>query len=372
MDAEALSKQKGAFYAPAFRVDVDGKALMQQRAIGVSGVDVELGLNAMGRFSFTVVNTYRQHREEFLSAFDERVLDILKFGASVEVAVGYGDLANLTVIIAGMVTEISTNFPEGGAPELTVAGYDHLFPLTLGKTSKSWKESKDSDVVTKLARKHGLGTSKIRSTEGNHKQIEQNQESDFDFLKKLAGRNHFEFYVDIHKDLHFGKPSDKRDGLITLRWGESLLSFKPEANLASQVSRVEIYGWDADNKKAFVGRADAGEESGHDPRRRSGGEELRSVLGSKEGPVLEIRQPVFTQAEAKGRARAALNDRAKQFLTGEFECIGLPELLPDVNVILGNLGRPFSKTYYIQQTSHKVDGSGYRTRAKVKETTLWK
>ena len=86
--------------------------------------------------------------------------------------------------------------------------------------------------------------------------------------------------------------------------------------------------------------------------------------------MLRLRQPVFTQAEAEKRAKAALNERAKQFLTGEAEAIGLPELRPDRNVQLDNLGAPFSKTYYIQQTTHKIDGSGYRTRFKVKETGL--
>jgi len=37
---------------------------------------------------------------------------------------------------------------------------------------------------------------------------------------------------------------------------------------------------------------------------------------------------------------------------------------------LANLGEPFSKTYYVQQTVHKVDSNGYRTRFKVKETGL--
>jgi phage protein D len=95
---------------------------------------------------------------------------------------------------------------------------------------------------------------------------------------------------------------------------------------------------------------------------------LRTAL--KKPPVLQVRQPVFTEAEAKRRAQAILNDHAKKFLTGEAECIGLPEILPDRNVTLDNLGEPFSKTYYIQQTTHKYDSNGYRTRLKVKETSL--
>jgi phage protein D len=221
--------------------------------------------------------------------------------------------------------------------------------------------------VRKLAGEYHLDTD-IDTTDEQHPQIEQNQESDFEFMKKLAERNHFEFYVSPPRKLRFGKPRDEGDGIVTLRWGQSLLSFKPEANLAAQVSQVEVYGWNPDQKKAIVGKAVAGEESGHDPQRKSGGERVRAALGK--APVLQVRQPVFTEAEAKRRAQAILNDHAKKFLTGEAECIGLPDLLPDRNVTLGNLGAPFSKTYYIKQTTHKIDNSGYKTRVKVKETSL--
>jgi phage protein D len=187
-------------------------------------------------------------------------------------------------------------------------------------------------------------------------------------MKKLAERNHYEFYVTGKKTLRFGKPKDKEDGVVTLKWGETLLSFKPEANLAAQVTSVEVYGWDPQTKEPIVGIATAGEESGKDPRRQTAGQQLPAALGKS--PVLQVRQPVFSQAEAKERAKAILNDHAKKFLTGEADCIGLPELVPDRNVTLTNLGEPFSKTYYIQQTTHKLDSSGYRTRVKVKETSL--
>ena len=58
----------------------------------------------------------------------------------------------------------------------------------------------------------------------------------------------------------------------------------------------------------------------------------------------------------------------KKFLTGDAECVGLPELRPDRTVQLDNLGEAFSKIYYIEQATHRIDSSGYRTRFKVRET----
>ena len=367
MDLAALSNRDGAFYVPAFAVKVDGRSLTEDLGIGVNQVDVDLTLGAAGRFSFTVVDTYDMEKRMFLSAYGSPVLEVLKFGAAVTIGVGYGDRASLAPIMSGLITEITTSFNEGGTPELAIAGYDYLFSMTLGKVSKSWTKASDSDVVSELASQNNLATD-IEPTQEKHDQIEQNQESDFEFVKKLADRNHYEFYVDAKKTLRFGPPRDKADGVVTLRWGESLLSFKPEANLATQISSVEVYGWDPQTKQPIVGRAQAGQETGHDPQRKSGGEQVGGALFKK--PVLQVRQPVFTQSEANARALAILNEHAKKFLTGEAECIGLVDLLPDRNVTLENLGDPFSKTYYIQQTTHKVDNNGYRTRVKVKETTL--
>jgi hypothetical protein len=41
-----------------------------------------------------------------------------------------------------------------------------------------------------------------------------------------------------------------------------------------------LEGWSPDQKKAIVGEPVVGEESGHDPRRRSGGERLQAALAS--------------------------------------------------------------------------------------------
>jgi uncharacterized protein len=267
-----------------------------------------------------------------------------------------------------MGTEITTNFPDGGSPELAVAGYDRGFALTIGKNSRTWSKARDSDAAHEIASFNNLNAI-IETTSEQQAHIEQNQESDWEFLKKLADRNHFELYVDERRTLHFGKPNDKAGAVVRLVYGEGLLSFKPEANLAGQISKVEVYGWDTKNKKAIVGVARAGEESGLSGK--SAGQHLNAfVRDPGKQPTLRLRQPVFTQAEADKRAKAALNERAKQFLTGEGEAIGLPELRPDRNVELANLGVPFSKNYYIQQATHKIDANGYRTRFKVKETGL--
>jgi phage protein D len=369
MELATLSNRYGNFYAPAFAVRMGRNDLMRDLLLAIAQVEVDLVLGAAARFSFSIVNAYSFKDHAFMTGRGSKVLDVLKFGTEVDLYLGYGDAKTVPLMASGLITEITTSFPETGTPELAIAGYDHAFPLTVGKNARTWTKALDSDAAHEIASFHNLNA-KIETTKERHSQIEQNQESDFEFLKKLADRNHFELYVDETRTLHFAKPNDTATAVVRLAWGEGLLSFKPEANLAGQIAKVEVYGWDPKKKEKILGVAVAGEESGKGTG-KSAGELLKSfVKDPSKQPVLRLRQPVFTQAEAEKRANAALNERAKQFLTGEAEAIGLPDLRPDRNVQLDNLGAPFSKTYYVQQTTHKVDASGYRTRFKVKETSL--
>jgi phage protein D len=367
MELATFASTYGNFYAPAYAVRLGRDDLMRDLLVAVSQVEVELVLGAASRFSFNVTDCYSNKLHAFKTGRGADLLALLTFGAEIEVCMGYGDARSTPVTVAGTITEITTNFPEAGSPELAVSGYDHGFPMTVGKNSRSWTEARDSDAAHEIASFNNLNAT-IEPTKEQHPKIEQNQESDWEFLKKLAERNHYELFVDEKKTLHFAPPNDKATAVVTLNYGEGLLSFKPEANLAGQVAAVEVHGWDPKQKKAIVGKASAGEESGLSGK--SAGQHLNGfVRDSRKKPTLRLRQPVFTQSEADARAKAALNERAKQFLTGEGETIGLPEIRPDRNVSLEKLGA-FSKTYYIQQATHKIDTGGYRTRFKVKETGL--
>ena len=363
MKLSTLAKKYRDFFAPVFSISVSGQDLVRDLSIPVNQVEVDLMLGAASRFSFTVTDSYHPDSQRFKSGRGTPLP--FAFGSEVSIDLGYRDSNGMSTVLQGVITEITTNFPENGSPELTVSGFDHAFPLTIGKSSNAWPNAHDSDVAHLIANFHNLN-SEITKSKEKHAQIEQSQESDWAFLKKLADRNHFELFVDETKSIHFHPPNDNSGAIVELTYGESLLSFKPEANLAGQISGVEVHGWSI-NKEPIVGFADAGEESGRSGT--SAADILNTLVRDPDKrPILKLRQPVFTQAEAKQRAQAAFNERAKEFLTGEGESIGLPEIRPDENVSLKRLGSDFSKTYYIRQATHKVDSNGYRTRFKVKET----
>ena len=85
---------------------------------------------------------------------------------------------------------------------------------------------------------------------------------------------------------------------------------------------------------------------------------------------MNVRMALRSQEEANTRAKAILDERAQDFVTGDGECIGLPEIVPDINVSLQGIGTRFSKLYYVSEATHKLDSGGYRTTFKVQETRV--
>jgi len=357
------------FYVPAFAVTVGGEDVLRDLYLAVTKVTVDLKERTAGRFSFTIASAFDWEAHEFLATRNEEQVDLLElfaFGATVEIALGYGDATALQPVLTGVVTELSTDFSAGSTPELSMSGSDGLYPLTVGKNNRHWEDAPDSTAVADVARTAGLRAD-VRPTTPAKERIDQNNETDMVFLTTLAERNGATFY-ERGGTLYFGPRHNDTTAVAELVWGEGLLSFSPEANLARQIAEVRVHCRSAATGEEILGRARRGEESGRDTRARSGGERVVAALASD--PVLNLRAAVSTQEEADARAQAVLEERSQDFVTGRGECVGLPELLPDTNVTLSGLGRAFSKTYYLAETTHTLDGSGYRTTFTVQETTV--
>ena len=369
MDVETLEQKHGDYFVPAFVVTVGGDDLVRDLFLTVASVSVDLKEKAAGRFTITVTNAFSWEDREFVAGDrEERIelLDLFKFGAAVEVKLGYGEPARLESAIEGTISELSTSFSSGGAPALDISGYDALFSLTIGKVTDYLEDAPDSDYVARIADRHGLTFDGPDTTPAKPR-IEQNEETDLAFLEKLAERNSATFYV-RGRTLYFGPRHQDEEAEIALPWGGGLTAFSPEINLANQIAAVEVVGTSATTGEQIVGRAEQGSEEGREAGDESGPERLAAALSA--APVLRVRSGVHTQDEADARALAILRERAQKFLTGSADCIGLPELRPDMNVAFEGLGKGFSKTYWISGAVHDFSGSGFKTSLTVEEPSI--
>jgi hypothetical protein len=364
-----LERAHQNFYVPAYQILVDGKDLLMDKYMEIASVQVDNTLKGADRFTFTVNSTFNFEKREFA-----HLTDLFAFGKPVVIYMGYKDAEKLPLMLRGKVTAVQTSFPANGLPQITVSGFDLSYCMTIGtgKEPLKWANRKDSEIVAELAGQYGLNP-KVEDTKVKHPITEKGQQSDMQFIEKLAERNGFEFYT-FDTDLYFQRPKNVRetanngDPVVFLEWGRGLLSFSPEMNISQQITKVEVRGWDVNSKKEIVGTAGKGDEPRRDTGRQSGGDVMQTVC--RDQGELKIRVPVFSKQEADRWAQAILKKRAEQFVQGSGESIGLPEIRADENIKLEGLGTPFSKVYYIEQSTHTINSSGYRTTFKVKDTTI--
>lgn len=368
MKIEALDSTYDEFFAPTMAVTVAGQDVLRDSLLAIASVEVDLRIKSPGRFSFTIGSAFDWEESEFVAGENERrieLLDLFAFGAPVKISLGYGEPSKLEPMIEGVITEVGAGFTESETPTLIISGYDKLYPLRLNRASRHWDKAMISDAISAIAGANGLSAD-VRPTRTLETSLDQTQESDLAFIERMAELAGSIFYMRSGK-FYFG-PRSARSPALEIPWGQGLKHFSPTANLADQVSAVEVHGWSAAEAKAVVGKAQRGDETGRDGQRKSGGDWLASAFGG--GPTIQVSAPVRDQTEADARALAILEARAHAFVTGEGECVGTPGILPDTRLTLSGLGRVFSKSYYVNEATHRLDEQGYHTRFTVREPTL--
>jgi len=239
-----------------------------------------------------------------------------------------------------------------------------LYQFTRNQRHKTWPDKTDRDVVEKILRsdyiKHKLEIN-TEKTAVAKKSIVQNG-NDLDFIRKLAKRNCFELSINGNK-VYFGPHKESQTPIVTLDYGKSLLSFNPELNIANQVSEVEVRGWDVIAKREIIGKAKS--EGSKDCK--NGGEIMEKLYGHVEMVVTD--KPVKSQQEADALAKSIFKEKANEFIRGNAESIGIPDIRAGTPIMLKGVGKLFSRKYFIERSTHTINSSGYKTTFNVKGCT---
>jgi len=382
------SRAQHGFYVPQFEIRIEGVGLPRDVLRDVSQVTYHDSLKEIDGFEITV-NNWDSRTRQFkyvgfetaadLTGSDDRAQRARLFDPCnkvVELRGGY--LGDLRPLVRGTFTSLEPSFPSGGSPTLAVRGLNALHKLRRKQISQQppWENLRDSEIAKKIGEdRQRFPIPVVISEEALAKEtslpyIAQTQQYDIDFLFLRAKR--LGYVVTIRegnenakeKDrqkthLYFG-PSDGRrpgatDPLYKLRWGASLVEFKPTLTTANQVKSVIVKGWDRDKKEEITGSASLEAVAIN--------EDLHHLLNEcdpREEIVVE--KPVRSADDAKRVAIAILKDRHKEMVKASATCVGLPSLMAGTKVEIEGVGARFSGVYFVTGTTHAFGDSGYTTR----------
>ena len=141
-----------------------------------------------------------------------------------------GHKKKFRLMLDGEITHVEADFGEDGVPYITIGAIDKTNKMTTVKKSRVFKNKTVADVVRIIAKEYGFKP-KVQNTEPILDQITQEDETDAQFLTKLADEEAFKLYIITEtNELYFGaKISDfKVEKNIYYNKGDNtIISFRP-------------------------------------------------------------------------------------------------------------------------------------------------
>jgi phage protein D len=339
MGVDCVSSPYPSSSAPRFLVTIGGTEFHEYSGT-VTNVVVDTTIEGANRFVLTLVNPF-DHEQ---GSFQDLKWKSLEPGTAVQISLGYGESTPSTKVFKGEIATVEPDFQPGQPPKVKVTGYSPLWKMMQGTNSKSWEEKELGKIVSAVASEH-LDSVTTEKATVKPKRVFQDDQSDYRFIKELAEKYGFEFFVSLGKGTFRPKTggSSPDDPVAELYYGESLEAFSGELR-PPEHGTVEVRHWDETKEKKIT--ATASNEKGSGKR--------------------VYRIPVDSQSEAKKIAQSKLDEL---LVEGYGETFGIPSVVAGTVVKLDGLGSKFTNNYYVTRATHRVGDSGYRMSFEGKRLT---
>ena len=276
-----------------------------------------------------------------------------------------------TPIFVGVVTNVQLHREGSDFGCIIVSGYSATYRLETAHSCFSWNDTTIGDVVKKLCEQAKVQLELNPEFKENKDYICQYEESDFDFIRRLAHQYQEWMYYDGTK-LIFGKPKKLADP-IRLEYGTTLSSLDIGLQTLARSEQVFSYHSGSDRE---MERMTPDQAIGHD--KLSGGA-FRASLGLFSKPARQRALPrISDESELinyMGRKQAA-ETAETHYITAESQ---VPTLRVGSVVSLyssflervGNISKESLGNFIIIEITHEVSqGSYYKNRFKAIPATI--
>ena len=289
----------------------------------------------------------------------DAALSKLVLGAKLEVFLGYGEADSAESVFVGYISSIETSL-EGENTSMVVTAMDcKQFMMNSFRSLRKKDIKKYSEAVTDVLKNYSAlytGT-EVEASDQVLSPIEQYNQSDYDFVVSLAKRLNYLFYVVAGK-VYFVSYKKFTNSVLTVEPGYNLRRLRREVTLSNQVKSVTVRNHNVeDAAKPFASKAVTVTAVGGG---KTAGADSSKVINQKMEKVV-VDNTIRSEAEAKARAQALLNELSMGFLTGSMEIAGLPVVIPGRMVTLAKINEEFNRDYFITKVVHHMDTEGYET-----------
>lgn len=287
--------------------------------------------------------------------------DLFLPGKEVEIKAGYH--SSEETIFKGIVVKHGLKI-RSNQSFLIVECKDKAVKLTIGRKSKYFYESKDSDILDEIIGTYSLEKD-IEATAVQHKELVQYNVSDWDFCVTRAQANGKVCLVDDGK-ISVKKPVTSATEIETVWFGATMLDFDVEMDARNQFQKVTSYGWNAADQEIM-------EMEASDPAVSLNGNvsvgDLADVIGLSDLELKNGGASSDVTLQAWADAKTLFNQFSKT--RGRVKFQGIPGVKPGTMLKLEGVGDRFNGKVYVSAIRHQITEGNWTVDAQFGINPTW-
>ena len=361
---EINSKYRG-FKQPVFSLSLIKKADREKFVFSDLNIELTCGFSA-NMATVNVYGVYDNKEKKFITNDFDNVFHI---GDKIEIEVGYVNTTEC--VFSGFIGGITYLFSDNKEPaHITLECFDVKAIMMFSNNYAQIKQDNYGASVSKIIEnslyksyyKNADVDGSIQFPEGDNKpMIEMVNESDYDFIVRIAKKYGYEFFVS-QNTVYFRKAKLNTNPILLLSHRDLIIEIEVNYNIMGLVNLVEIRSMNDNTGEVISAIANSNAALGTTSA-------PSKIIGKSKKTIID--STILSDTEAKSRAEAELKTIEQRFGTIKMKTVGIPELIPGRFVSIKGMGNAIDKRVYITKVKHQIDNdNGFTTFVEARLDTL--
>ncbi|MES2037823.1 MAG: type VI secretion system tip protein VgrG [Pseudomonadota bacterium] len=330
-----------------FEILVNGLAIPESTQI--QSVITDQSINGVSRATISILDG-----DPATESFAVSASDIFVPGNKISIAAGY-DGRNASIFL-GIICKQTIHGGHTG-PILNIECQDEAVKMTVGRHSRSWTQSSDSDAMKQIIGSYGL-ENVVSDTVLPLPTLVQYYVSDWDFIVSRAAANGM-LVTAINNTVSVFDPTKNSTPVLTATYGVDILNFTAELNALSQLGQVSARSWDYPTQSMSNAMA---QNTRPGPGNISS--KTLSMVAAPDNFVLQT-ATAESQDVLSAWAQAQMSQSQLAKITGAVNIAG--SSLPGAGkyLALQGVGARFNGEHFISRVRHAISGGNWHTEISI-------
>ena len=308
-------------------------------------VQLTVGLEASA-CSFTLTN------------IPDNIEDLVRPGAIVRIYIGYREPL---LVFEGYVTGFSISSQPGALPYVTINCLDAKGLMMSNRRVLRSVEVNGLAAIENVLQQYGQYAIRrdIQISRDIPLRIEQNAESDYDWLSRIASLANLEFFI-LQGIIYLRDPMQLKPPLVVINDERVVLAFTKEICLSGQFGEVQVISYDQSRQKQIIAKTSSVGQ--HSERLNIAAYNAESLFEEIDIPSSHvfIEPWIIDESQANDRANSIMTRQSMKFVTGKCDVFCMPFLCPGRYIKFTNI-TGLSGSYYITAVHHQLRSGAYTT-----------